>query len=85
MESKYNAELKRAGEQSTSKEFSLRKELEDVTAKLKRDHSKELEDVKTKLGIDHKTTTQSVFYPKAREYKVRETIPMTHNNFLSLF
>ena len=53
MESKYNAELKRAGEQSTSKEFSLRKELEDVTAKLKRDHSKELEDMKTKLGIDH--------------------------------
>ncbi|XP_027039742.1 protein FAM184A-like [Pocillopora damicornis] len=53
LESKYNAELKRAGEQSTSKEFSLRKELEDVTAKLKRDHSKELEDMKTKLGINH--------------------------------
>lgn len=53
LESRYNAELKRAGEQSTSKEFSLRKELEDVTAKLKRDHSKELEDMKTKLGIDH--------------------------------
>ena len=31
--------------------------------------------------VNSKTTTQSVFYPKAREYKLREPIPMTHNNF----
>ncbi|KAJ7390367.1 hypothetical protein OS493_025618 [Desmophyllum pertusum] len=67
LESKYNAELKRATEQSSSKESSLRKELEEVTAKLKRDHSKELEETKSKLGNDHNSrmkTLQQEFQEK---------------------
>ena len=60
LESKYNAELKRASEQSSSKELSLRRELEEVTAKLKRDHCKELEETKTKLGNEHSANVRTL-------------------------
>ena len=60
MESKYNAELKRANEQSSSKELSLRRELEEVTAKFKKEHSKELEETKTKLGNEHNANVRTL-------------------------
>lgn len=54
MERKYNTELIRASEQSSSKELLLRKELDEVTEKLKQEHQKELSDIKAKLGAEHK-------------------------------
>ena len=53
LEARYNVELKRASEQSTSKEASLRKELEEVTARLNRDHSNELQETTTRLTNEH--------------------------------
>ena len=67
MEAKYNVELKRANEQSSTKELSLRKELEEVTAKLKRDHQNELQETKTKLENEHSSriwTLQGEFHDK---------------------
>ena len=67
MEAKYNVELKRASEQSSSKELSLRKELEEITAKLKRDHQKELQETLTKLDREHNShikTLQEEFQGK---------------------
>lgn len=60
-------ELKRASEQSTSKEASLRKELEEVTARLKRDHDKELHEKTTRLDDEHNShikTLQEEFQQK---------------------
>ncbi|XP_029195502.2 protein FAM184A-like [Acropora millepora] len=54
LERKYNTELIRASEQSSSKELLLRKELDEVTEKLKQEHQKELSDMKAKLGAEHK-------------------------------
>lgn len=67
MEAKYNVELKRASEKSSSKELSLRKELEEVTAKLKRDHQKELQETITKQDSEHNSrmkTLQEEFQEK---------------------
>ncbi|XP_068709021.1 protein FAM184A-like [Montipora foliosa] len=58
LEGKYAAELKRANEHSSSKELLLRKELVEVTEKLKQDHQKELWDTKTKLDVEYNSQIQ---------------------------
>lgn len=60
MAAKYNMELKRASEQSTSKEASLRQELEEVTARLKRHHDKELHEKTTRLDDEHNSYVKTL-------------------------